>query len=128
MSNTLSSSSAAVTYPTVTPPELESLLALRSPNPHAVLGAHPTPQGVVVRAFRPGADSIELLTEGESPRPMIKVHGAGFFELVAEGRAEPFPYLLRVNYPGGSLTIRDPYAFLPTVGPLDEHLFNEGRH
>ena len=120
---------AAVTYPTVSPAEVERLLALNSPDPHAVLGAHPTPRGVVVRALRPAAARVEVVAEGEGPREMARVHDAGLFELLLEGRTQLFPYLLRVFYPDGNVfTLRDPYAFLPTLGSFDEHLFGEGRH
>ncbi|MDQ3806250.1 MAG: 1,4-alpha-glucan branching protein GlgB [Acidobacteriota bacterium] len=108
---------------------MERLLGLHSLDPHALLGAHPTPRGVVVRAFRPDAERVELLVEGEGPREMVRSHPAGFFELLLPGRQQLFPYLLRVAYPGGqAFTLRDPYTFLPTFGRLDEHLFNEGRH
>ena len=33
-------------YPNVSRVELERLLALESPDPHAVLGAHPTPSAL----------------------------------------------------------------------------------
>jgi 1,4-alpha-glucan branching enzyme len=115
-------------YPTVARAQVERLLALRMQDPHAVLGAHPTPRGVVVRAFRPEAERVELLVEGEGAREMVRTHPGGFFELVLAGRQQLFPYRLRVHYPGGVFTHLDPYAFMPTFGPLDEHLFNEGRH
>jgi 1,4-alpha-glucan branching enzyme len=110
-------------------PELERLLSLTSNDPHAVLGAHPTARGVVVRALRPDAERVELIVEEEGPREMSKVHPAGLFEILLEGRSQLFPYLLRVFYPGGKdFTMRDPYAFMPTLGTFDEHLFGEGRH
>jgi 1,4-alpha-glucan branching enzyme len=109
--------------------EIERLLSLNSPDPHAVLGAHPTPRGVVVRALRPEAVRVEVVVEGEGPREMTRVHDAGLFELLLEGRTRLFPYLLRVHYPDGNVfTLRDPYAFMPTLGSFDEHLFGEGRH
>jgi 1,4-alpha-glucan branching enzyme len=109
--------------------ELERLFSVLSPDPHAVLGAHHTPRGVVVRAFRPDAERVEVIIEGEGPREMSKTHAAGFFELSLEGREQLFPYLLRVFYPGGNIyTMRDAYAFMPTLGSFDEHLFNEGHH
>jgi 1,4-alpha-glucan branching enzyme len=115
--------------PSVSRTELSRLLALLSPDPHAILGAHLSAGGVVVRAFRPEAERVEVVVEGESPRPMVKVHAAGLFELLIEGRTQLFPYLLRVSYPDGNVfTLRDPYAFLPTLGTFDEHLFGEGRH
>jgi 1,4-alpha-glucan branching enzyme len=119
----------AASYPHVSRVELERLLALNSPDPHSVLGAHPTPQGIIVRAFRPEAERVEVVAEGEPPREMSRTHPNGFFELLFEGRAAPFPYLLRVHYPGGQIfTQRDAYAFMPTLGTYDEHLFGEGRH
>jgi 1,4-alpha-glucan branching enzyme len=119
----------AATYPNVSRVELERLLAINSPDPHSVLGAHPTPQGVIVRAFRPEAERVEVVVEGEPPREMSRTHPAGFFELLLEGRTELFPYLLRIHYHGGNnFTLRDPYAFMPTLSSLDEHLFGEGRH
>jgi 1,4-alpha-glucan branching enzyme len=109
--------------------EVERLLALCSPDPHALLGAHPTSRGVVIRALRPEAARVEALIEGEGARELKRVHDAGLFELLLEGRTQLFPYLLRVHYPGGGVySLRDPYAFLPTLGSFDEHLFGEGRH
>jgi len=114
---------------TVRRAEVARLLSLNSPDPHAVLGAHPTPRGVVVRALRPEAARVEAIVEGEGPREMTRVHDAGLFELLLEGRTRLFPYLLRVTYPDGNVfTLRDPYAFMPTLGSFDEHLFGEGRH
>ncbi|HYE64305.1 MAG TPA: 1,4-alpha-glucan branching protein GlgB, partial [Pyrinomonadaceae bacterium] len=92
-------------------------------------GAHPSPAGVIVRAFRPDAEKVELLVEDEPPRPMVQSHPAGFFELVVTDRTEVFAYQLRVHYSAASVyTFRDPYAFLPTLGDFDTYLFGEGRH
>jgi|GEM_PF-196485 len=116
-------------YPTVSRAEAERLLSLHVSDPHALLGAHLTQRGAVVRAYRPDASRVELLIDGEGPREMVRVHGAGLFELLLEGRDRLFPYRLRASYPGGEdYTHRDPYAFLPTLSTFDEHLFNEGRH
>ena len=43
--------------------------------------------------------------------------------------ASPLRYELEVAYPdGNTFTLRDPYAFTPTLGELDVHLASEGRH
>jgi 1,4-alpha-glucan branching enzyme len=121
--------SETINYPTVHPSELERLLTLRATDPHSILGAHPAPQGVIVRAYRPDAERVEIIIEGEGPRAMFRSHPAGFFELLVEGRVQLFPYSLRVSYrDGNTYAMRDPYAFMPTLGGFDEHLFNEGRH
>ncbi|HYH34374.1 MAG TPA: 1,4-alpha-glucan branching protein GlgB, partial [Nocardioides sp.] len=37
-------------------------------------------------------------------------------------------YRLEVTYDGPATTLDDPYRFLPTLGEVDLHLINEGRH
>src|ERR1700749_4421041 len=109
--------------------EAERLFAFNSSDPHAILGAHPTPRGAVVRAYRPEAARVELLIEGEPPREMERADPRGLYEILVEGREQLFPYVLRAHYPDGNVfTYRDPYAFMPTLGNFDEHLFGEGRH
>ena len=119
---------ATINYPTVPAQELERLFKLTHHDPHSILGARPTPLGVLVRAWRPEAERVEVLVEGGPPREMIRSHPAGLYELLVEDRSQTFPYQLRAHYPGGVFTHRDPYSFLPTFSPLDEHLFGEGKH
>jgi 1,4-alpha-glucan branching enzyme len=116
-------------YPLISVSDLERLRALAHHDPHSVLGAHPVRGGVIVRAFRPEAETVELLIGDDGPREMVKALGDDLFELLIEDRAETFPYRLRVTYAGGkAYTLRDPYSFLPTLDNFDEHLFGEGRH
>jgi tetratricopeptide (TPR) repeat protein len=42
---------------------LAKLISLRHRDPHSLLGAHPDGTGLVVRAFRPDAERIELLPD-----------------------------------------------------------------
>jgi 1,4-alpha-glucan branching enzyme len=114
---------------TVARDELERLIALEHPDPHSILGAHPGPGHVVVRAWRPGAEKVFLLMDGVVRREMAMRDEAGYFETVIEDRSEVFPYRLEVHYPGGAVVAtRDPYAFLPTLGELDLHLWGEQKH
>jgi 1,4-alpha-glucan branching enzyme len=95
-------------------------------DPHAYLGAHPVRGGVVVRAYRPDARSIRVLPMGVE---LEQQDGDGVFEGIVEGAELPLDYELEVGYPAGeSYVLRDPYAFLPTLGELDVHLAGEGRH
>ena len=108
--------------------EIQRLVELRHPDPHAVLGIHPDGDGVVVRAFRPDAERVTILPDfgGEVPARHRK---GGVFEARLNGRRDVFGYLLKVDYRGGaSFTLRDPYSFLPTFGELDSYLVAEGRH
>ncbi|HZH90327.1 MAG TPA: 1,4-alpha-glucan branching protein GlgB [Pyrinomonadaceae bacterium] len=109
--------------------DLRRLFSYVHPDPHSLLGAHPTAQGIVVRAYRPEAATVELLVGDEAARPLTRAHPAGLFEVLVADKTETFPYRLRVSYPDGNVfTQRDSYQFLPTLGNFDEHLFAEGRH
>src|SRR5262249_11204055 len=110
--------------------ELERLLELRHPDPHSILGAHPTDNGAVIRAYRPGALQINLLVDQEPPREMLARPEPGMFEVsINENRPEVFRHRLEVHYPGGDVVnIRQPYTFPPTLGELDLHLWAEQTH
>ncbi len=105
------------------------LVAGRLSDPHALLGAHPDGSGVVVRAYRPGADSVTVRPAGAKPVAAELTHDSGLFEARLPKADLPLDYELEVAYPdGNAFTLRDPYAFGPTLGELDVHLAGEGRH
>ncbi|HUQ38970.1 MAG TPA: 1,4-alpha-glucan branching protein GlgB [Acidimicrobiales bacterium] len=97
-------------------------------DPHAVLGVHPRGKRRVVRACRPDATAMWVVTEaGETA--MAAVADGTVFEAPFEGGADDTAYRLRAEFPDGTtITYDDPYRFWPTVGELDLHLFGEGRH
>jgi 1,4-alpha-glucan branching enzyme len=95
-------------------------------DPHAFLGAHEAQDGVVVRAYRPDAESVRVLPMGVELEPQ---NGTGLFAGLVPGASLPLDYELEVRYPAGdAYVLRDPYSFLPTVGEMDLHLAGEGRH
>ncbi|MHB8469489.1 MAG: 1,4-alpha-glucan branching protein GlgB [Gaiellaceae bacterium] len=95
-------------------------------DPHSILGAHATAAGVVVRAFRPEAQSVRVQPAGVDAE--LK-DPSGLWEALLPKATLPLAYELEVEYPNGSrFTARDPYSFLPTLGDLDLHLALEGRH
>ncbi|MGV9554635.1 1,4-alpha-glucan branching enzyme [Streptomyces sp. NPDC003522] len=103
----------------------ERLLHGTHHDPHAVLGAHPAPGGIVFRAFRPHALSVTVVT-GDL-RAGLHDDGDGFFSgLLPLGEVPA--YRLVVAYEGTVQETEDPYRFLPTLGDLDLHLIGEGRH
>ncbi len=111
--------------------DFEALVNGRTADPHAVLGAHPADGGVVVRAFRPSAERVTVRTMARPPVDTAaeQVHSAGVFEAMVAGAELPLDYELEVAYPdGNTFTLRDPYAFLPTLSELDVYLAGEGRH
>ena len=108
------------------PSDLARLVAGEHHNPHGVLGAHEYGDHTVIRTFRPHATSVVALV-GADRFPLQHID-SGLF-----AAALPFvnliDYRLEVVYDGGGpQTVADAYRFLPTLGEVDLHLFNEGRH
>ncbi|MEA2282021.1 MAG: 1,4-alpha-glucan branching enzyme, partial [Solirubrobacteraceae bacterium] len=113
---------------TAAAPDLERLARREHNDPHSILGAHPTADGVVIRAMRPAAEAMRAVAGGQTIE-LERIHPGGIFEGVIEGVELPLHYMLEVDYPDlGTVEIEDPYRFLPTIGDLDLHLIGEGRH
>ncbi|MDR2723274.1 MAG: 1,4-alpha-glucan branching enzyme, partial [Cellulomonadaceae bacterium] len=107
-------------------------------DPHSLLGPHPFDVAedgatwAVVRVLRPLADEVVIVTaDGE----YAAEHAcAGVWEAVVpapktpEGNAGSPDYRVRTRYGADETTIDDPYRFLPTLGEIDLHLIQEGRH
>jgi 1,4-alpha-glucan branching enzyme len=95
-------------------------------DPFTILGPHRTDSGETVRAFLPGAWSVDVTRRADgAPLGCLEDVGAGLFVGVIE-RLEP--YVLRVRWPEATQETEDPYAFEPVLGGLDLYLFNQGRH
>ncbi|HKI96265.1 MAG TPA: 1,4-alpha-glucan branching protein GlgB [Gemmatimonadales bacterium] len=107
------------------------LLAGEHHEPHRVLGAHPAghsgARGTVIRVYHPDAVSAELLVDGDTVR--CASLGEGFFAAYLADVEPPVRYRVTFRFAdGASWTCDDPYRFLPTLGDVDLHLFNEGSH
>ena len=113
--------------------EVELLVQGRHHDPHSMLGRH----GGLVRAFRPAASEMYLLVTGAGPDrvvlervPMRQIHPAGLWEGDLDPSCGRLParggLWLRPGSP--AFVFDDPYRLWPTLGDLDLHLFNEGRH
>jgi 1,4-alpha-glucan branching enzyme len=112
--------------------DLTSLLNARHATPHDHLGMHPhvrnRSKGVVVRALVSDAVKCTVvnLANGES-FVMTRLAPEGLFEVFIARSPEVFRYQLQATLTNGEIRqFFDPYAFLPTLGPQDLYLFNEG--
>ena len=117
----------------VHPGEIDRIVAGLHHDPHAVLGAHPGPDGVIVRALLPLAATAAVVLADGRRFPLSHLHEGVFAGTLP--LAEVPDYRIAVAYPGaepGSTTpemvIDTPYRFLPTLGATDLHLIGEGRH
>ncbi len=95
-------------------------------DPHSVLGAHPHEGGTTVRVLRPLAESVVVVHGGQ--RVALEHEHGGIWVGLLDA-PEPPDYRLEVTYAGASpITSDDAYRYLPTLGEMDLHLINEGRH
>jgi 1,4-alpha-glucan branching enzyme len=135
----------------VAPAELTALAHGVHPDPHAVLGVHPHGGRLTIRTLRPGASAVTaVLPDGSRHR--LEHEQDGVFVAVVpapepergkeaatgpgtaagpEG-AQVTDYRIDVTYGEGpdarTYPVDDPYRFLPTLGEVDLHLLQEGRH
>ena len=124
--------------------ELARLLAGTHHDPHAVLGAHPGPDGITVRALQPLANAVSVVLPDGRRFAMEHIEG-GLFGVVlpatvlpvtarpdggADGPGEVPDYRLAISYSpsGPEMITDDPYRHRPTLGEMDLHLIGEGRH
>jgi len=109
--------------------ELDLLVSGQHGSPHSVLGPHPHDGGVTVRAFKPLARSVVVRYADAAGAHEVELdhEHEGIWVGVVPVADVP-DYRLVVTYDGDTLELDDPYRFLPTLGDLDLHLINEGRH
>jgi 1,4-alpha-glucan branching enzyme len=97
-------------------------------DPHALLGAHPSPagRGTQLRVLRPFAISV-LVRTADGAVYTLHDQGEGLFAGLLPGTVAG-EYRLIVGYGDSVVEVDDPYRFLPTLGEIDLHLIGEGRH
>ena len=126
------SSSAARDALLPPPPDLARLLANEHTSPHSVLGAHPATvgdaTGLIVRVMHPDAQAAELIVLPKGERIALEAIAHGLFAVFLAGRKLPLQYRVEFRFREGTWERGDPYRFLPTLGDVDLHLFNEGTH
>jgi 1,4-alpha-glucan branching enzyme len=99
-------------------------------DPFGFLGMHRTPDGgLIVRAFRPRAESLELIDArtGAGAGFFRWVHPDGVF-LLELPPGEPFPYRLREHNGDAAFEFEDPYRFGKVLSELDTRLIRQGNH
>ncbi|MBB3043676.1 1,4-alpha-glucan branching protein GlgB [Nocardioides soli] len=94
-------------------------------DPHGVLGPHPHDGGVTVRVLKPLASRVEVRWDGGEVE--LRHEHEGIWVGVLPVPDVP-DYRVAVSYDADEVVLDDPYRFLPTLGEVDLHLINEGRH
>ncbi len=108
--------------------EIDAVVSGRHGDPFRLLGLHQSGKTWIVRAFVPGAQSLEVLGDnGKSLGQIAKRHDAGFFEgKVALKERQALTYLAANG--SGRWTVADAYLLGPVLGPLDDYYIGEGNH
>jgi 1,4-alpha-glucan branching enzyme len=109
--------------------KVRSVVAGDHPDPFSFLGMHASEEGLVIRAFLPGAETVEAVSPaGDSLGALDRVHRGGLFEGPVSAK-ERTPYRLRVAWEDGNGSeMDDPYRFPSVIGEQDLYLFGEGNH
>src|SRR4051812_817153 len=112
--------------------ELNSLVELKHPSPHTLLGMHPLgdKSGLVVRAFLPDAAKVEVQPVHEKSKPRFelqRIPKTDIFEGTTKSANTVYAYdLVVTGHDGKVRRTRDPFSFLPTLGESDLYLFGKG--
>ncbi len=107
---------------------VDAFLEGRHSQPHDLLGHHLGPGGLTITCYRPMADSVRARLADGTLLDLPHVKG-GIWSGTTPEINHSQDYRLLVNYGDGiDHEQDDPYRFAPTLGEIDRHLFNEGRH
>ncbi|WP_375288075.1 1,4-alpha-glucan branching protein GlgB [Sphingomonas sp.] len=106
---------------------LDALLQGRHADPFSLLGPHAGPEGTFVRAFVPGAETLEAQSLAGEPLGTLEMADPeGLFEGTIAGAPQPLKY--KAQGFGAEWWLTDPYSFGPVLGPTDDFLMGEGTH
>jgi len=112
--------------------EVTAMINAKHQDIFSVLGMHkhPVSSGIIVRAFLPEAQSVEVIDNknNKSVATLDLVEPSGLFEGQIGRRRNLFTYTLRVSYKSETVIIDDPYSYPSMVSDDDLYLFCEGTH
>ncbi len=107
---------------------LQAFIEGRNGQPHDFLGHHLGPGGLTITAYRPLARAVRARLADGAIMDLGHVRD-GVWTGTAPDVTTTTDYRLLVTWGDGVEHEQDdPYRFAPTLGQLDLHLFNEGRH
>ena len=108
---------------------VEEVVYSESADPHAVLGPHVIPEGLLIQAFVPHALRMEaVLTDTGETVEMDREDENGFFACLIRDSGR-VPYRLRICGADDAVEeIEDPYAFIPAWEEEDLQKFAAGNH
>ncbi len=110
------------------PGALWSVANGRHQQPHDLLGQHLEEDGLRVRVLRPLASSVRVRFEDREVLDLSH-EAEGVWTGLRPGADRTMDYRVLTTWSDGVEHEQDdPYRFAPTLGDMDRHLVNEGRH
>ncbi len=94
-------------------------------SPHDVLGIHLSETCATVRVIRRFADTVTIVTT-DGKYPATHEFNGIWVATLPDNHIRDYQVL--ATYGNTEHLTEDGYRFLPTIGDIDKHLFNEGRH
>ena len=117
-------------YPTVPSGTIDAIVHGYHGDPFSVFGPHTIENGIVIRVFLPRAREVHVLWSDQSlTQPMVRIHDAGFYELLVWDSSLPTDYRFQViTHENETVILEDPYNFPTQISDFDQHLMIEGNH
>jgi 1,4-alpha-glucan branching enzyme len=110
--------------------DIEAICRGEHEDPFSLLGLHGAGQRLVVRAWMPNAQEVDLIdaATGKTLCALDCIDVRGLFSAIVPRRAKPFPYCLSVRWGTERHLLDDPYRFPPILTPDEVWLLAEGTH
>ncbi len=108
--------------------DIEAIVGGYHSDPFSVLGPHIVGNDLVIRAFLPQAETVQVLTDDQELY-MERRHWDGFFECCLADTEMSTSYQFKITtHHHEEQILEDPYAFPSTIQELDSYLLAEGTH
>ena len=106
---------------------IEAIVYSEEDNPHALLGAHITNDGILIQTFIPTAERVSVKVDGvKKEYPMEQDDETGFFAVLLPRKTIP-KYVYKVTFDNKTVKEwKDPYVFPPQISEKETEKFNAG--
>ncbi|WP_082537166.1 MULTISPECIES: 1,4-alpha-glucan branching protein GlgB [unclassified Aureimonas] len=107
---------------------LRAILEGRHRDPFSLLGPHEAEGGLVVRVFRPGAETAVVIDASGAVLAELEPSEGGFHSGLVPGLSRGSAYRLRYTHGGIAWEEEDTYRFGPILGEQDAYFLAQGTH
>lgn len=110
-------------------PKIEAIIYSEEENPHEILGAHVTENGVVIQTYQPAAEKVFVVLEKNGNKVEMELADEeGYFAVLLPGKSIPAYTYLLTDKEGNEWQEGDPYIYAPQITEQDAKKFNSGIH